>query len=145
MARHAAPTSPRRALLRAGLTVTAAGAALGLGGTAAQAAPPVAAPPVAAPAATGSDLRLAEATEAAGTALGGALGHGTAGALAPVTKLRLNPLSGTGVDPLDNAVGTQIADFKPLSTATVTDPLTKGGGALQDLPVIGQVAGLLPR
>ncbi|MEV7722756.1 hypothetical protein AB0Q93_36800, partial [Streptomyces sp. NPDC088184] len=39
MARHAFSKSRRRALLRAGLTVTAVGAALGAGGAAAQAAP----------------------------------------------------------------------------------------------------------
>ncbi|MYZ34384.1 MULTISPECIES: hypothetical protein [unclassified Streptomyces] len=132
MARHAAPTSRRRALLRAGLTVTAAGAALGLGGM-----------PVAVASATDSDLQLAEAGAASGQALTGALTHSTTGALAPITKLRLNPLSGTGVDPLDNAVGTQIADFKPLSTAALTDPLTKGGGALQDLPLAGPALKLL--
>lgn len=37
MARHALSRSRRRALLRAGLTVTAVGAALGAGGAAAQA------------------------------------------------------------------------------------------------------------
>ncbi|MFE1962604.1 hypothetical protein [Streptomyces sp. NPDC059479] len=132
MARHAAPTSRRRALLRAGLTVTAAGAALGLGGM-----------PAAVASATDSDLQLAEAGAASSQALAGALTHSTTGALAPVTKLKLNPLSGTGVDPLDNAVGTQIADFKPLSTAALTDPLTKGGGALQDLPLAGPALGLL--
>ncbi|MGW6744733.1 hypothetical protein ACWGDX_29050 [Streptomyces sp. NPDC055025] len=131
MARHAAPTSPRRALLRAGLTVTAAGAALGLGGVPAAVASP------------DSDLQLAAAGEAAGQGLAGALTHSTTGALAPVTKLKLNPLAGTGVDPLDNAVGTQIADFKPLSTAMLTDPLTKGGGALQDLPLAGPALKLL--
>lgn len=47
------------------------------------------------------------------------------------------------MDPLDNAVGTQIADFKPLSTAVVTDSITQGGG-LQDLPLVGPVTKLLP-
>ncbi|MEV0036637.1 hypothetical protein [Streptomyces sp. NPDC050804] len=131
MARHAAPTSPRRALLRAGLTVTAAGAALGLGGV------------PAAVASSDSGLQLAAAGQAAGQGLAGALTHSTTGALAPVTKLKLNPLSGTGVDPLDNAVGTQVADFKPLSTSALTDPLAKGGGALQDLPLAGPALKLL--
>ena len=30
--------------------------------------------------------------------------------------LKPNPLAGTGVDPLDNGVGTQLADFKPLTS-----------------------------
>ncbi|MFJ2215854.1 hypothetical protein ACIQVO_23935 [Streptomyces sp. NPDC101062] len=144
MARHALPPAQRRTLLRAGLTLTAAGAALGLGGAAAHAAP---AP---APASSSSDTetQIAESGKAAGQALTGALGYAAAGALNPVTSLKLNPLSGTGVDPLDNAVGTQVADFKPISTAPLTDPLTKGSGSLKDMPlvgqVVGQVAGVLP-
>ncbi|MGW1230202.1 hypothetical protein [Streptomyces sp. NPDC001478] len=136
MARHARSTSRRRTLLRAGLTVTAVGAALGAGGAAAQAAP---LPLVQA---TGTDTSIGDATEAAGGAVTGALGSAVGNGLAPVTHLRLDPLAGTGVDPLDNAVGTQIADFKPVSTALVTDSLTSGG-ALKDLPIVGQVTGLL--
>ncbi|WP_030750258.1 hypothetical protein [Streptomyces sp. NRRL F-5135] len=142
MARHAARTSqgsPRRALLRAGLTVTAAGAALGLGGgTAAQAVEPTGAT------VANGDTELATAATAAGQGVFGALGHAAAGALGPVKNLKLNPLAGTGVDPLDNAVGTRIADFKPLSTASLTDPLTKGSASLKDFPVIGGVLGALP-
>ncbi|WP_329614266.1 hypothetical protein OG244_14540 [Streptomyces brevispora] len=136
MARHALSKSRRRALLRAGLTVTAVGAALGAGGAAAQAAP---LPLVQA---TGADSSLGEAFDAAGGGVAGALGHSLNSGIAPVTHLRLDPLAGTGTDPLDNAVGTQIADFKPISTAAVTDPVTSGG-ALKDLPVVGQVTGLL--
>ncbi|MYY04070.1 MULTISPECIES: hypothetical protein [unclassified Streptomyces] len=136
MARHALSKHRRRTLLRAGLTVTAVGAALGAGGAAAQAAP---LPLVQA---TGTDTSLGEATEAAGGAVTGALGQSLDNGIAPVTHLRLDPLAGTGVDPLDNVVGTQIADFKPLSTGLVTDPVTSGG-ALKDLPVVGQVVGAL--
>ncbi|MFF9351327.1 hypothetical protein [Streptomyces sp. NPDC014734] len=132
MARHALNKSRRRALLRAGLTVTAVGAALGAGGAAAQAAPLPLAP------ATGSDSNL----EAAGNAVTGALGQSLRSGVAPVTHLKLDPLAGTGTDPLNNAVGTQVADFKPVSTTLVTDPLTSGG-ALKDLPVAGQVAQVL--
>ncbi|WP_330240423.1 hypothetical protein [Streptomyces sp. NBC_00525] len=132
MARHALSKSRRRTLLRAGLTVTAVGAALGAGGAAAQAAPlPVVQD-------TGTDAVLGEATGAAGGAVTGALGHAVRNGIAPVTHLRLDPLAGTGTDPLDNAVGTQVADFKPLSTALVTDPLTSGG-AIKDLPLVGPV------
>ncbi|MEU9624058.1 hypothetical protein ACIO8F_02975 [Streptomyces sp. NPDC087228] len=136
MARHALSTSRRRALLRAGLTVTAVGAALGAGGAAAQAAPLPLVP------ATGADTGLGAAGEAATGAVTGALGHSLRNGIAPVTHLRLDPLAGTGTDPLDNAVGTQVADFKPLSTSAVTDPLTSGG-ALKDLPVVGQAAAVL--
>ncbi|MFE7787612.1 hypothetical protein [Streptomyces sp. NPDC057460] len=131
MARHALSRSRRRVLLRAGLTVTAVGAALGAGGAAAQAAPLPVVP------ASGADSSLGAVGDAAGGATG-ALGH----AVSPVTQLQLDPLAGTGVDPLANGVGTQVADFKPLSTGVATDPLTSGG-ALKDLPVAGQVAGLL--
>ena len=82
--------------------------------------------------------RLGAVGEATGGATG-ALGHG---GLARSRSLQLDPLADTGVDPLDNAVGTQVADFKPLSTGVATDPLTSGG-ALKDLPVVGQVTGLL--
>ncbi|MGW2178981.1 hypothetical protein ACWCXX_12985 [Streptomyces sp. NPDC001732] len=133
MARHAVSKSRRRALLRAGLTVTAVGAALGAGGAAAQAAPlPLA--PVA-----GADTGLGEDADAATGAVAGALGQSLKHGIAPVTHLRLDPLAGTGTDPLDNGLETQIADFKPLSTTAVTDPLTSGG-ALKDLPVVGPVA-----
>lgn len=73
----------------------------------------------------------------------GALGSAANGGLAPVKHLKLNPLSGTGVDPLDNAVGTQVADFKPVTTAVATGPLAEGG-ALADLPLVGPAASLLP-
>ncbi|MET4648104.1 hypothetical protein OG894_17725 [Streptomyces sp. NBC_01724] len=131
MARHALSRSRRRALLRAGLTVTAVGAALGAGGAAAQAAPLPVVP------ASGADSSLGAVGDATGGATG-ALGH----AVSPITQLQLDPLANTGVDPLANGVGTQVADFKPLSTGVATDPLTSGG-ALKDLPVVGQVAGLL--
>lgn len=73
----------------------------------------------------------------------GALGSATAGGVGPVKHLTLDPLSGTGTDPLDNAVATQVADFRPVSTAGVTAPLT-GGGSLSTLPVAGPLASLLP-
>ncbi|MFI2778372.1 hypothetical protein [Streptomyces sp. ALB3] len=139
MARHALSKPRHRALLRAGLTLTALGAALGAGGAAAQAAP---LPVTPAAGADTADSTLGAVGEAAAPALTSALGYGLAGAVEPVTDLQLDPLAGTGVDPLDNAVGTQIADFKPVTTAVVTDPLTSGA-ALGDLPVVGQVTGLI--
>ncbi|WP_406383482.1 hypothetical protein [Streptomyces sp. NBC_01618] len=137
MARHALSRSRRRTLLRAGLTITAVGAALGAGGAAAQAASLPLVPATGADTELG-DTGLGEAGEAATGAVTGAFGHSLRNGIAPVTQLRLDPLAGTGTDPLNNAVETQIADFKPLSTATVTDPVTSGGG-LKDLPVAGQV------
>ncbi|MEU8541885.1 hypothetical protein AB0C52_18175 [Streptomyces sp. NPDC048717] len=128
MARHAAPrTSRRSALLKAGLTVTAAGAAVFGAGAAAQAAP--------------ADGGMAGVGQTLDTLTGGAGGTGAslAGAgkgLASVTNLQLDPLANTGVDPLDNGLGTQVADFQPVGTQLVTDHLTRGG-AIADLPLAG--------
>ncbi|MEU6851027.1 hypothetical protein ABZ901_13990 [Actinacidiphila alni] len=69
----------------------------------------------------------------------GALGSG----VAPVRDLTLDPLSHTGVDPLDNALGTQVADFQPVSTSAVTSPLTNGA-SLGTLPLVGPATGILP-
>ncbi|MEV6163817.1 hypothetical protein AB0L71_18120 [Streptomyces sp. NPDC052052] len=138
MARHALSRSRRRTLLRTGLTVIAVGAALGAGGAAAQAAPLPLAP------ATDVDTGLGDTGEEVTGAVTGGLGHSFRNGVAPVTHLRLDPLAGTGTDPLNNTVGTQIADFKPLSTASVTGPVTRGG-TLEDLPVAGRAARLLQR
>ncbi|WP_433891990.1 hypothetical protein [Streptomyces sp. CA-111067] len=73
----------------------------------------------------------------------GTLTGATAAGIAPVTHLTLDPLSNTGVDPLDNAIGGQIADFKPLSTSAATDPVTHGA-SLSTLPLVGPATGLLP-
>ncbi|MFG1808963.1 hypothetical protein [Streptomyces sp. NPDC049040] len=67
----------------------------------------------------------------------GALGAG----VEPVRHLSLDPLSNTGVDPLDNGVGSQVADFKPVSTTAVTDQVTRGG-SLSTLPVVGPASGV---
>ncbi|MYW33268.1 hypothetical protein, partial [Streptomyces sp. SID2119] len=81
-------------------------------------------------------------TESAGPAVTSALGTSLTNSIRPITNLQLHPLAKTGVDPLDNAVGTQVADFQPVSTAILTDPLTSGG-AIADLPVVGQVTQLI--
>ncbi|MEV5968882.1 hypothetical protein [Streptomyces sp. NPDC051921] len=130
MARHAQSRTPRRStLLKAGLTVTAAGAALLGAGAAAQAADGVGVP-----------LPADSLTQVDGAAALEGVGHG----VAPLTQLQIDPLANTGVDPLDNGLGTQVADFKPVGTNLVTDHVTKGG-ALADLPVAGPLAqGLLP-
>ncbi|MFJ2767539.1 hypothetical protein [Streptomyces sp. NPDC087300] len=143
MARNTASNSPRpgsRALLRLGLTLTAAGAALGAGGAASASA----VEPAPAPQGPGFATPVGDVDAGApGQAVLQAVQRSTAGGLGPAKALRLNPLAGTGVDPLDNSLGTQVADFKPVSTAPVTAPLTEGA-ALQDLPVVGPATGLLP-
>ncbi|MDI3423561.1 hypothetical protein [Streptomyces luteolus] len=136
MARHAASRRPaHRTLMRAGLTLAAAGAALGAGGAATAAAQPL---PAAVPAQLPVPLGDLDVL-AAGQALTGSLPYTTG----PLKNLQLDPLAKTGVDPLDNAVGTQVADFQPVSTAAVTDPVTDGG-TLGTLPVVGTATGLLP-
>ncbi|MFE9608667.1 hypothetical protein [Streptomyces sp. NPDC006012] len=60
----------------------------------------------------------------------------------PVTGLKPNPLAGTGVDPLDNGVGTQLADFKPLNSQAVTRPVAQAQ-SVGAMPVVGQAAGLV--
>ncbi|MER5179435.1 hypothetical protein ABT009_13880 [Streptomyces sp. NPDC002896] len=132
MARHAVPQrrSAQRGLLRAGLALTVAGVGLGAGGAATAAAAPL-------PGGLSALGKLDPQAAAQGTNV--AL-HQAMGA---VKNAKLDPLAGTGVDPLSNSVGTQIADFKPVSTRQVTGPLTDGG-SLRTLPVAGKAAGLLP-
>ncbi|KOU09772.1 hypothetical protein ADK88_05285 [Streptomyces sp. NRRL F-2295] len=130
----------RRTLLRAGLTLTALGAALGAGAGSAGA---VQLPSVADAPDQGVSA-LQAVGETAAPAVTSALGTSLAHSVAPVTDLQLDPLANTGVDPLDNAVGTQIADFKPVTTAIVTDPITSGA-SLSELPVVGAVTGLVTR
>ncbi|MFF2775629.1 hypothetical protein ACFVU3_12040 [Streptomyces sp. NPDC058052] len=127
MARHAQPKAPRRGVLfKAGLGVTAAGAAVLGAAAAAQAAAPGASVPLPVDSLSRTD---------AGAAGAGALSGVTHG-LGPLTRLQLDPLAKTGVDPLANGIGTQVADFKPVGTHLVTDHLTQGG-AVADLPVAG--------
>ncbi len=105
MALHARKPE-RRVLLRAGLTFTALGAALGAGAGSAQAV----SLPSAAEVPEQGVSALQAVGETAAPAVTSALGTSLASSVAPITDLQLDPLAGTGVDPLDNAVGTQIAD-----------------------------------
>lgn len=144
MASHArprtAPTSAaRRALMRGGLVATAVGAALGTGGLATASAAEQPASPLQS---VTSQLGQQEPGTGMEHAVGG-VQQGMAGALAPAKNLRLDPLAGTGVDPLDNGVGTQVSDFQPISTSLVTAPVADGD-ALAELPVASPSVGLLP-
>ncbi|MGV9450744.1 hypothetical protein [Streptomyces sp. NPDC003635] len=60
----------------------------------------------------------------------------------PVAGLKPNPLAGTGVDPLDNGVGTQLADFQPLTSQMLTAPVAQAR-SIGSIPVLGQATGLL--
>ncbi|MER6994444.1 hypothetical protein [Streptomyces sp. NPDC000410] len=134
MPRHSAPKSARPTLLRAGLTVAAAAAAIGTGG-AAHAAP------------GGVDVvsQDAQATGQTPVQARGVTGVVTnsVNGVGEVKRLQLNPLAKTGVDPLDNHVGTQVADFKSVGTQDATGPLS-AGAALQDLPLAGPATRALP-
>jgi hypothetical protein len=61
-----------------------------------------------------------------------------------VTGLKPNPLAGTGVDPLDNSVGTEVADFKPMTSREVTGPVAQAP-SVGGIPVVGQAAEPLSR
>ncbi|GAA2452806.1 hypothetical protein [Streptomyces macrosporus] len=134
-----------RALLRAGLAVSAAGAAMISGAAGAVAAPAPSAPssaPTSDLSVTGGALEPGKALEGAAHATGAA-GIATAGALRPAKDQRIHPLAGTPVDPLSNTVVAQVADFKGVSTEPITEPFADGG-TLRTLPAVGTVAALLP-
>ncbi|MFD3733783.1 hypothetical protein [Streptomyces sp. NPDC058632] len=133
MARHAAPKKP--AARRALTALAAAGVALGAGAATAAAADSEAAqgPRTTRPASLGAVDPQAGAQPLAGT-----VGH-VAG---PVSGLKPNPLAGTGVDPLDNGVGTQVADFRPVSSRDLTGPVAQAE-SVDALPAAGRATGLL--
>ncbi|GHH89988.1 hypothetical protein [Streptomyces capillispiralis] len=58
-----------------------------------------------------------------------------------VADLKPNPLAGTGVDPLDNGVGTQVADFRPVDSRAVTGPVAQAP-SVGGVPVVGSVTSL---
>ncbi|SDC70940.1 hypothetical protein [Streptomyces prasinopilosus] len=132
MGRHAVPGRP--AVRRALAVLATAGVALGAGATAAAADSEASRDARAtAPASLG-----AVDPQAGVRPLAGAVGH----AAGPVTGLKPNPLAGTGVDPLDNGVGTQVADFRPVDSRAVTGPVTRAE-SVGDLPVAGRATGVL--
>ncbi|MEV0217993.1 hypothetical protein [Streptomyces sp. NPDC050704] len=132
MARHSASQNPtaRRALL----ALTTAGIALGAGATTAAAdTDPVLDVVRTRPTSTGNID-----PQAGVQALTGTVGYVTG----PVAGLKPNPLAGTGVDPLDNGLATQVADFPPLATTMLTGPVAQAQ-SLGSVPVLGQATGLL--
>ncbi|MYS91794.1 MULTISPECIES: hypothetical protein [Streptomyces] len=131
MTRH---DSPKKPTVRRALAVLAtAGVALGAGTATAAAG-------------TGSILDVAHTSLGRTDPQTGlrtatqAVGHTTG----PVTGLKPNPLAGTGVDPLDNSVGTEVADFKPVKSKELTGPVAQAQ-SVESVPVAGQAAGLLSR
>ncbi|MGP3986581.1 hypothetical protein [Streptomyces sp. 3N207] len=133
-ARHKAPAP--RVFARAGVLAAAVGAALG------SAVPTAAAAEQGGAGKTGGDFAMEGLVHGLTTPVRGTVrGTGVAlgSALKAVNDLQLDPLANTGTDPLDNSVGTKIADFPPLSTAAVTGPLARGA-SLGDLPLVGPLA-----
>ncbi|MEW1643112.1 MULTISPECIES: hypothetical protein [unclassified Streptomyces] len=128
MARHTSSQHPTAQ--RALVALATAGVALGAGAaTAAADTSPVATRPTS----------LGKIDPAAGLgALTGTVGYVTG----PVAGLKPNPLAGTGVDPLDNGVATQLADFQPLASQALTGPVAEAQ-SIGSMPVVGQVTGLL--
>ncbi|ALV51901.1 hypothetical protein ACH4UX_25620 [Streptomyces althioticus] len=59
-----------------------------------------------------------------------------------VADLKPNPLAGTGVDPLDNGVGTQVADFRGLDSREVTGPVAQAE-SVGSIPGVGTVTDAL--
>ncbi|GHA14164.1 hypothetical protein GCM10010372_12240 [Streptomyces tauricus] len=132
MARHSALQNPtaRRALL----ALTTAGIAVGAGATAAVAdTDPVVDVIRTRPTSLGNID-----PQAGLQAMTGTVGYVTG----PVAGLKPNPLAGTGVDPLDNGLGTQVADFPPMATTMLTAPVAQAQ-SLGSVPVLGQVTTLL--
>ncbi|RMI40018.1 hypothetical protein [Streptomyces triticirhizae] len=115
-----------RTLRLASLTATATGALLAVGaGTASADVLP-------------KDLEssLGTATEVTGGALKSAVD--------PALDLQLYPLANTGTDPLSNTVGTQVADFQPVTTGLLTGQLSEGANTRQllgGLPLLGPALG----
>ncbi|WP_405543708.1 hypothetical protein OG478_20815 [Streptomyces phaeochromogenes] len=132
MARFPAYQNPtaRRALL----ALTTAGIAVGVGATSAAAdTEPVVDVVRTRPTSLGNID-----PQSGAQALTGTVGYVTG----PVAGLKPNPLAGTGVDPLDNGLATQVADFPPLATTMLTAPVAQAQ-SLGAVPVLGQVTGLL--
>ncbi|MFF6951633.1 hypothetical protein ACFZAD_23615 [Streptomyces iakyrus] len=131
MARHDSPKKPTAQ--RALAVLATAGVALGVGAGAASAA-----------AGAGSVLDLVHTapgktdTRAGLQAASDTLAYTTG----TVTGLKPNPLAGTGVDPLDNSVGTEVADFKPVNSQEVTGPVAQAP-SVGDALVLSQVTRLV--
>ncbi|MET7610877.1 hypothetical protein [Streptomyces seoulensis] len=136
MARHSASRSSRQpAARRALIALASAGAALAAGASAAHAeaaAPVVDVPPLRS--ADIGDINPQSGVNALTTSVGYATGA--------IAGLKPNPLAGTGTDPLNNGIGTTIADFKPLNTLALTGPIAQAP-SFGAVPVVGQALGLL--
>ena len=73
------------------------------------------------------------------------LGSAVSSTAHPVKTLRVDPLASSKADPLSNgaAVVPDSPGMAPVSTSTVTGPLSQGGG-LSSLPVVNTLSSALP-
>ncbi|MER7773875.1 hypothetical protein ABTZ21_02545 [Streptomyces sp. NPDC096191] len=133
MARHAFPRTPHAQ--RALVALATAGAALAAGAATASAD---SGETIAGLAHTRPTSLGNIDPQAGAEALTGTVGYVTG----PVSDLKPNPLAGTGVDPLDNGVGTKVADFQPLTSTALTGPVAQAE-SLGAVPVLGQATELL--
>ncbi|MFE0203231.1 hypothetical protein [Streptomyces sp. NPDC058985] len=133
MARHASPRPPHAQ--RALIALATAGAALAAGAATASAD---SGETIAGLAHTRPTSLGNIDPQAGAEALTGTVGHVTG----PVSGLKPNPLAGTGIDPLDNGVGTKVADFQPLTSTALTGPVAQAE-SLGAVPVLGQATSLL--
>ncbi|MFI2375245.1 hypothetical protein ACH5AO_09270 [Streptomyces sp. NPDC018964] len=92
-------------------------------------------------------LATAAATLGAGASAASAADSGTLlddarGSVGALADLKPNPLAGTGVDPLDNGAGTQVADFAPVNSREVTGPVAQAR-SVDSIPGVGRATDLL--
>ncbi|MGW0709396.1 hypothetical protein ACWD4G_26160 [Streptomyces sp. NPDC002643] len=136
MARHSAPQNPtvRRVLL----AVTTAGVALGVGAGGGTAAAAEDTAPV-------LDVMRTRPTTLGNVDPEAGL-QGVTGSVqyitGPIANLKPNPLAGTGVDPLDNGVGTQLADFQAVKSTALTGPVAQAP-SIGSIPLVGPLVGAL--
>ncbi|MFB6554550.1 hypothetical protein [Streptomyces sp. NPDC056405] len=133
MARHASPRTPHAQRALVVLATTGAALAAGAGAASADGGETIAGLAQTRPTSMGNID-----PQAGLQAVTGMVGYVTG----PVADLKPNPLAGTGVDPLDNGVGTKVADFQPLASTALTGPVAQAQ-SLGAVPVVGQVTELV--
>lgn len=133
MARHASPRTPHAQRALVALAATGAALAAGAGTASADGGETIAGLAQTRPTSMGNID-----PQAGLQAVTGMVGYVTG----PVADLKPNPLAGTGVDPLDNGVGTKVADFQPLASTALTGPVAQAQ-SLGAVPVVGQATELL--
>jgi hypothetical protein len=124
MARHASLHNPTAQ--RALVVLATAGMALGAGAAMASAGAETTAVRTV-------DTALGKIDPQAGLrSTAGTVGHATG----PAAELQPNPLAGSGSDPLDNGVSTQVADLKPVHSKALTGPVAQAK-SVDGIPVVG--------